>query len=45
MGTPIDPVELEKWKDADERALSAICQRLTGPEFMTTSKATSAHAA
>jgi transposase InsO family protein len=44
-GSPVDPIELEKWEDADERALSAICQRLTGPEFMTTSKATSAQAA
>src|SRR5438067_880252 len=44
-GSLVDLVELEKYEDTDERALSAICQHLSSPEFMTTSKATSAEAA
>ena len=42
IGSPVDPAELEKWEDADQQALSAICLHLIGTEFLTTSKAKSA---
>ena len=45
IGSPVDPAELEKWEDTDQRALSAICLHLNTTEFLTASKAESAEAA
>ena len=43
--SPVDPAELEKWEDTDQRAFSAICLHLKNMEFLTTSKAENADAA
>ena len=44
-GSPVDPTELEKWEDIDQRAFSTICLHLKDTEFLTTSKAESEEAA